>query len=118
MRRITLATSLALMMMVGTASAACIGSGSFQSCTDNSGNSYSVNRFGNSTFMNGTNSRTGSTWSQNSNTFGNTTMHSGRSSDGGNWNLTEQRMGSSRSITGTDSNGRSVNRFCGSFGCN
>lgn len=118
MHRVTLAASLALMLTAGTASAACFGSGAFQNCTDGAGNNYTVNRFGNTTIMNGSNARTGSTWSQQSNSFGNTTTHSGTASDGGSWNLMEQRAGSSRFITGTDSNGNSVNRTCGIYGCN
>jgi hypothetical protein len=47
---------IALPVLAGTvlpSSAACLGSGSFQTCYDNSGNSYSVQRFGNQTNMNG-----------------------------------------------------------------
>jgi hypothetical protein len=118
MRLIGFAAAMAAFLMTGAANAGCIGSGSFQTCNDASGNSYTVNRFGNTTTMNGYNSQTGSTWSQNSNTVGNTTFHNGTSSDGNSWNLTDQRIGSSRNIFGTDSRGNTVNRFCGPYGCN
>jgi hypothetical protein len=117
MRRIGFAAFTAMILMTGVANAGCIGSGAFQSCTDTSGNSYTVNRFGNTTTMNGYNAQTGSTWSQNSNTFGNTTTHSGTASNGNSWNSTEQRMGNTRSIYGTDSQGNSFSKTCGPFGC-
>ena len=41
------------------ASAGCVGTYSFSSCYDNSGNSYSVSRSGGSTFMTGYNYNTG-----------------------------------------------------------
>lgn len=68
--------------------AACMGSGNLSTCYDSSGNNYTVNRMGNSTFMQGSNSRTGSNWSQQSTTFGNTTIHNGRDSNGDHWNTT------------------------------
>src|SRR5690606_40219596 len=64
-------TIWALLLAFGlsaTAQAACVGSPGFQTCTDNSGNSYSVQRFGGSTYMQGRNSATGSNWSQQSHT--------------------------------------------------
>jgi hypothetical protein len=98
------------------ANATCFGSNSFQSCNDNSGNSYTVQRFGNQTMMNGYNGNTGSMWSQNSMTFGNTTLHNGFT-NGNPWNMTDQRMGTMRSIYGTDSRGNSFNYLCTQFGC-
>jgi hypothetical protein len=118
MRRIGFTASIAIILMTGGANAGCIGSDSFQTCNDSSGNNYTVNRFGNMTTMNGYNAQTGSTWSQNSNTIGNMTIHNGTSSNGGSWNLTDQSIGSNRIITGTDSHGNSVNRFCTPYGCN
>lgn len=38
--------------------------------------------------MQGHNSRTGSNWSQQSTTFGNSTMHSGQDANGDSWNST------------------------------
>ncbi|WP_157784533.1 hypothetical protein [Sinorhizobium fredii] len=80
--------SLALSLIAAPAYAACVGSGNFQSCFDNSGNSYSVTRMGNHTMMQGHNSETGSNWSQNSTTVGNTTFHNGIDKDGDSWSST------------------------------
>jgi len=74
-------------LIASPASATCIGTDAFSTCFDNSGNSYNVQRFGNQTFMNGTNSGTGSTWSQHSTTVGNTTIHEGQT-NGNEWNMT------------------------------
>ena len=104
--------------ILGTAAqAACFGSSSFSNCYDDSRNSYTVQRFGNQTIMNGYNAGTGSTWSQNSATFGNTTYHSGIT-NGNSWNMTDQSFGGMRSIYGTDSRGNSFNYTCTQFGCN
>ena len=48
--------------------------------------------------MNGTNSGTGSTWSQHSTTVGNTTIHEGQT-NGNEWNMTStaERLGIERS---------------------
>ena len=54
----------------------CVGSPSFQTCTDASGNSYSVQRFGNTTAVQGR-SLDGSNWSQQTQTIGNTTYQNG-----------------------------------------
>src|SRR3712207_6294730 len=95
----------------GGANATCFGSGSLQTCSDSSGNSYTVQRFGNQTFMNGSNGQTGSTWSQQSTTLGNTTFHNGQT-NGNSWNMTDQRMGGGmRSLYGTDSSGNSFSRI-------
>lgn len=101
--------------LVSPAAAACFGTGSLQTCYDESGNSYSVSRFGNNTIVNGHNSRTGSSWSQQSSTFGNTTYHSGQT-NGQSWNATDQRLGNMRMIYGTDSNGNHFNYSCDAFG--
>lgn len=92
--------------------AACVGSGSYQSCTDQYGNSYSIQRYGNQTQMQGYNSQTGSSWSQHSTTMGNTTFHNGWDSDGDNWNSTTTQNGNFRSWYGTDSDGNSFQGNC------
>ena len=56
--------AVALALLSAPAAATCFGSGAFQSCFDGSGNSYTVQRFGNSTHVQGYNAGTGSTWSQ------------------------------------------------------
>lgn len=113
-----LALAAAFVFVVSAADAACFGTGAFRSCTDDSGNSYTINRLGNSTYMNGHNARTGSTWNQNSNTFGNTTIHNGRDSSGNSWNVQENRFGNVRTWNGYDSRGNRVNRTCIGIYCN
>lgn len=103
--------ALALVTLAVPASAACYGSGSFSSCSDSSGNSYTINRMGNSTYMNGFNSNTGSTWSQNSRRMGNSTYTNGFDSQGRSWNSTTSQFGT----YGTDTRGKSF--FCGPLGC-
>jgi hypothetical protein len=111
--------AVAILSMASTAWASCVGSGSFQSCTDSSGNSYSVQRYGNSTYMQGSNAQTGSTWSQNSTTSGNTTFVQGTDSRGGSWNNTIQTSpGGNTFQSGTDSRGNSFSRSCNRYGCN
>ena len=88
--------------------AQCYGTGAYTSCYDySSGNSYSINRFGDYTYMNGWNSNTGSTWSQNSQTFGDTTYMNGYSSDGGYWSSTITPYGT----FGYDSDGNYFNSY-------
>jgi hypothetical protein len=116
MKSILLAFALISSPMV--AEAACFGSGAFKSCYDDSGNSYTIQKFGNTTAMQGYNSRTGSTWSQDSSTFGNTTITNGRSADGDSWNMQQQRIGNSTFYSGQDSDGNSFSGTCGAFGCN
>lgn len=110
------AASVVGLMTVG-AEAACFGSGAFSTCSDGAGNRYNVQRYGNTTNLKGYNSRTGSSWSQNSTTFGNTTIHSGRSADGGSWRIQQQRIGGSTFYSGHDSQGNYVRRTCTSYGC-
>jgi len=62
---------------ISSVSAACVGTPGFQTCNDNYGNSYTVNRMGPMTQMYGNNRHTGSTWSQTSQSLGNMTMHHG-----------------------------------------
>jgi hypothetical protein len=96
--------------------ATCIGSDTFSTCSDNSGNQYTVRRFGNSTYLNGSNAETGSTWSQTSRTLGNTTYHNGVT-NGNPWNMTDQRFENTRTYSGTDSQGNNFFYRCGTFGC-
>lgn len=112
------AVGLTLLLISTTASALCTGSGSFKTCTDNQGNNYTVQKFGNQTYTTGHNNRTGSSWSSNSNTIGNTTFQNGRSADGGTWNQTIQNIGNTQFRSGTDSNGNSFNKTCNQYGCN
>ena len=88
--------------LASTAHAACFGTSTNYSCYDDqSGNSYNVQKYGNQTYMNGYNSRTGSSWNQNSQRYGNTSRTFGNDSNGNSWNSYTSPYGSS----GTDSNG-------------
>lgn len=93
----------AVLLSPSMASATCTGTGNYRYCTDNSGNSYSINRYGNSTQMQGSNARTGSNWSQQSYRNGNTTQTYGNDSQGNSWSSTSTPTGT----FGTDSSGRS-----------
>lgn len=80
------AVAAGMIMLAGSASASCFGTGAFQTCSDTrSGNNYTIQRYGNTTSMQGYNTRTGSRWSQDSYSFGNSTQHYGRDSDGNRW---------------------------------
>lgn len=105
--------ALGLVAAAGMAQASCIGSSSFSSCTDDRGNNYDVSRFGNTTYVQGRNSGTGSTWSQTSQSVGSTTFHSGTASDGRSWSGTTQSSGGTNYYSGTDSRG---NSYSGSSG--
>ena len=108
---------LALIALTSTpALADCIGTGNFKTCYDDSGNTYSVSKYGNTTNVNGYNSSTGSSWSQQSNKVGNTTFTTGTSADGNNWDSTTQKIGSGSITYGTDSNGDSFNSYCDAYG--
>jgi hypothetical protein len=107
---------LALALVSVASQAACFGTGSMRTCSDNSGNNYTVQQLGNSTYMNGYNSSTGSRWSHNSQTFGNTTYINGNS-NGRSWNQTIQSSPGFTTYSGTDTSGRHFNRVCSTFGC-
>ena len=96
-----------LLFTPAIAGASCVGSGSLQTCFDDSGNSYTVNRLGNQTIVSGYNSRTGNSWSQNSTHIGNSTYTNGIDADGNSWNSTSTRVGNTVIQSGTDSDGNS-----------
>lgn len=98
-------------LISGPTFAGCFGTGSFKTCYGSDGNNYTVNKVGSTTFMNGYNANTGSSWSQRSTTFGSTTYHSGQT-NGRSWNMTQQRIGSGNSFSGTNSWGKSINSNC------
>ncbi len=102
-----LTAGLITIALPNIASAACYGSYSFSSCFANSGNSYSVSRIGNSTFMSGYNKNTGNSWSQNSLTVGRSTFHFGISGGGNSWNMKQ----TGNSNYGIDSDGNFFSSF-------
>jgi len=110
MKRIITALALTL-ALAGPAAATCVGSGRLQICNDDSGNSYTVQRLGNTTYVDGSNP-SGSRWSQESTTIGNTTYHNGTAADGGTWNGTTTRIGNGRYSSGTDSDGNPYSSSC------
>lgn len=63
-----IALAVATVFATPSAQAVCYGSSNMYTCSDSSGNSYNVNRFGTTTTVNGYNAQTGSSWSQTSST--------------------------------------------------
>jgi hypothetical protein len=116
MRNLFLLSAIIICALCQPANAGCFGSGSFKTCNDDSGNNYTIQKFGNTTHMQGNNYQTGSTWSQNTNTFGNITTHTGNS-NGNAWRATEQRIGNTTFYNGQDSNGNAFHKTCGITGC-
>lgn len=108
-------------LFVSGANAGCFGTESVYSCSDpQSGNNYQVTKFGGTTSMTGTNTRTGNSWSQNSTTYGDITQQNGISSDGSSWRQTIQKnsLTGGTTYSGTDSNGNYYSKTCTQFGCN
>lgn len=98
----TMLALAALGLMIPTAAnAGCVGTGNLKTCYDKSGNSYTVNKIGNSTYVNGFSSQTGNTWSQQSYKSGTTTQTYGQDAKGRSWNQTNTRT----STYGTDADG-------------
>lgn len=116
MKRLFFAAALVAMSI--SANAACVGSGAFQTCTDASGNTYNIQRYGNTTNVQGYNAQNGSNWSQSSTTYGSTTQTHGTAANGSPWNSTTIANPGMTQQFGTDSQGRSFQRTCTQFGCN
>ena len=95
----------------------CIGGDAFKTCWDENGNTYDIQKFGNMTTMQGTNTETGTTWSQDSMTLGNTTYIDGTAGNGNSWNSTMMNIGGTTYIDGTDSKGNSFSSICSEYGC-
>ena len=101
------------------AHAMCFDSAAMETCNDANGNSYTVNRLGSMTMIQGNNANTGSNWGETVNHFGNTTTINGTAANGQNWNENIQHYGNgSYSESGTDSRGNSFNVYCTPYGCN
>lgn len=111
--------TVALSLAIGSPSWAqsnCFGTENLKTCTDSSGNTYSVSKFGNTTTVQGANAGTGSTWSQTSSTFGNNTYTNGTAANGQPWNQTTSTFGNTTSTYGTDSNGKPFSKSCTQLG--
>lgn len=65
--------------------AGCYGSDTNYRCSDASGNSYNVSKFGNTTSVRGQ-SANGESWSQRTTDFGNSSSTTGYDADGSSWN--------------------------------
>jgi len=115
--KIRFAAAVLTLASAGAASAACFGTGAFQTCSDDAGNNYNVQRFGNTTYVDGTNAQTGSTWNQTTQTIGNTTFHNGTAANGESWNGTSQTIGGTTFHNGTDSRGNAYSKTCNAYGC-
>jgi hypothetical protein len=102
-------------LLSANVSAQCIGSGAMKSCSDAYGNNYTVNKIGNTTFVNGSNAN--GNWSSTSIKMGNTVMQSGTDIDGNSWNQTIYSQPGGMSVFGTDSDGDSFGTVCDEFGC-
>ena len=110
--------TLLLVSMSFGVGAQCIGTNALSTCYDNNGNTYTVNRMGNMTTVNGSSSN-GSSWSQTSNTVGNTTYSNGTASNGQSWNETQTNLGNgNRMVSGTNSQGQYYSQNCNQYGCN
>ena len=113
-------TTLATLALLGTslaASAGCVGGSALQNCTDDFGNSYNVQRHGNTTNVQGFNPATGNTWSQSTHRNGNVTQTYGNAANGAAWNSTTVTNPGMVQQFGTDSQGRSFFRTCTQTGC-
>ncbi|QGR09568.1 hypothetical protein [Pantoea phytobeneficialis] len=111
--------SLALLFFPIASWAACFGSDAYQTCNDNSGNTYHVQRFGNTTNVQGSNMSTGNNWSQSSTSYGNQTETHGTAANGNTWNSTTTSYGNGNySVHGRDTNGNYFSKNCNRFGCN
>ncbi|SDI28554.1 hypothetical protein SAMN04487867_10497 [Vreelandella titanicae] len=121
MRLKLLAVAAAALTFSGSALAQsnCYGSDSYQTCRDTqTGNNYNIQRYGNTTNLQGNNPSTGSSWNQNSQSIGNTTYHRGNSASGNSWNGTSTQIGGTTIHRGIDSDGNMYNKTCNQFGCN
>lgn len=114
MKKFFVAATLAA--LYGVASAQCAGSASSYSCYDATGNSYMVNKIGNTTMVTGSNAATGSLWSQQSSRIGNSTFTTGQT-NGRTWNETTTSTGSSTTSYGSNSRGQLFMKTCTAAGC-
>ena len=95
-----------LLFGVAAVHAECYGAANLQTCYDpNNGNSYSVQRIGSQTYVQGSSSTTGSNWSQTSTQVGNSTYTTGVDAHGRPWNETTTRIGHTTVSSGMKANG-------------
>lgn len=105
-----------ILTLSGISDANCTGSSSYSTCYDQSGNTYTVTRMGNTTTVQGSASN-GNQWSQTSSTYGNTTTTTGTAANGNSWNSSTYTYSNGSTQTqGTDSRGQYFSKTCDSRG--
>jgi hypothetical protein len=104
-----------LLLVSAPGRAACFGSDAFQTCNDQYGNQYTVNRLGNTTTVYGSNPSTGSQWNETVNHFGNMTQYNGLT-NGSPWNMTRQDFGGTTTYNGMNSAGQPFYYTCTPYG--
>lgn len=118
MNKFLLTVGIMLTSFSTYANSNCFGSDTMYTCNDyKTGNTYNVSKFGGSTQVQARNSRTGSTWSQNTQTYGNQSHTTGRDQNGNTWRHNTNQVGNTQYYNGSDSNGNYYNGSCGALGC-
>lgn len=97
----------------------CFGTDNMYTCTDpQTGNTYNVNKFGNTTQVQANNSRTGASWSQSTQNYGGQSNTTGRDKDGNVWQHNTNQVGNTQHYNGNNSNGGYYNGSCNPYtGC-
>ncbi|MEM5449531.1 MULTISPECIES: hypothetical protein [Paraburkholderia] len=120
MKRVALSLIIFGAFTAPAAFAKCWGNDAFQNCVDESGNSYTVQRFGNTSTVNGYQQKLpGEAWEQTGASIGDTTFITGQAADGSTWTETITNYGNgTRTISGMDGKGLVYNKYCTVSGCN
>ena len=116
--RIVSSIALAMIALAPLAATAnCAGTPAFNVCLDASGNHTTTIRSGDSSHVSGGSIATGSTWSHETRSIGNTTFSEGRRNGHG-WTRTDIDLGGgARATYGADSRGGAFGSVCGRYGC-
>jgi hypothetical protein len=113
----TPAAVIGLLFWGGAAWAGCVGSTSIKTCTDGLGNTYTIQRLGDVTFVTGLNERTGEGFSETTRRFGDIVVTDGEGG-GRTWTSTQSKLGPDmHARSGTDPEGRRFEHFCTKDGC-
>ena len=84
----------------------CFGTSASYTCRDNStGNTYNVNKFGNTTQVQANNYQTGSSWSQSTQNYGDQSNTTGRNKNGSTWQHNTNQVGNTQYYNGNNSSG-------------
>lgn len=106
-----LVLGMAILLFSSIASAKCYGTKTNKVCYSDNGNIHYVSKNGSYTNVSSYNNRTGSRWSSNYSTYGNTTYATGRSKKGNSWNETIVRKRNSTHYYGTNSRGQKFDSY-------